>query len=303
MISILNIRHRTYTLEDDDILALAKRSELRFRYKFVPTVAFNTKTSGRMDLSRPKLETFNDSLPFTLYELGTPIAILKAFMGNKDTEEQLISARKAFHELKNFAAQCYERTIADLCCQVIIGEVKRTETGQELVFFVEKSASDKMLGRLATLNLNLDRITVCFLIVSPSDLMTTVLSSQTGKLHFDIHRLMTSDFGEFSEPYPGDFEDSLVQSYFYRPLPARKSGGEYAPMRLDIFAQGLLRDRVEKKKDLIRRILKPGSVDVETDDSRREPRTLLPAGFKELQGFLEKHEDEVKQRIIRGEAQ
>jgi hypothetical protein len=301
MTSVVNIRHKTYAIEDHDLLILAKNSENRFRYKFVPIVAYNKKTTGETVLTRPQLETFHDKTPFTLYELGTPIAILRGFMGNQIKKEDLVSARKAFRALKNFAAQCYERTIADLCCQVILREVRSMKSNEELVFFVEKSASDKMLGRLASLNLRLDKITVCFLVFNPSDLMTTVMSSQTGKLHFDVHRLMTTDFSEFSEPYPGDFEDSLIQSYFYRPLPINEEGGEYAPMRLDIFAQGLLRDKIEKKKDIIKSILHPKSADIETNRDRLEPRTLLPLGFGELQAFLEKQKSEVGQKIMNSE--
>jgi len=294
----INIRHKTYTIEDDDLLSLAKRGGHKFRYKFVPIVAHNKKKSVNDELTKPLLETFNDKTPFTLYELGTPLAILKGFVGDKIRKEDLISARRAFRELKNFAAQCYERTLADLCCQIILREIDALPDERKLICFIERSASDKMLGRLASLNLNLDRITICFVISSPTDLMTTVMSSQTGKLHFDVHRLMTTDFGEVSGPYPGDFEDSLIQSYFYRPLPTTQRGGEYAPMRLDVFAQGLERDRVEEKKELIKNVLKPNSAYVETNPSQLEPRTLLPIGFSDLQGFLEKQKDDVKQLIM-----
>lgn len=302
-IRIVNIRHKTYTMDDKDILLLTKLNGNKFRYKYVPIVAFNNKTSGKDDLTKPILESFDNNTPFSLYQLGTPIAILTKFMGNnKIKKEDFVSARKAFRELKNFAAQCYERTIADLCCKVILGEIKTKEDDEEIVFFLEKSASDKMLGRLATLNLNLDKITVCFLISSPSDLMTTVMSNQTGRLRFDVNRLMATDSTDFLGPYPGDYEDSLVQSYFYRPSPLNESAaGNYTPLRLDIFAQGLLIKDIEKKKEMIKKLLDPKSADIETDSKKLEPRTLLPFGFGDLEGFLDRQKIEVEQVLMKAD--
>jgi hypothetical protein len=298
---IINIRHKTFTIDENEMISLARKKGHRFRYRFVPVVVYNKKTSGKDDLTQPFPESFNGYKPFSLYQLGTSIAILIKFMGKKKKikKDDFTSAGKAFRELKNFTAQCYERTIADLCCKTILEEIQNRKKDEEIVFFLEKSASDKMLGRLATLNLNLDKVTICFLITSPSDLMTTVMSNQTGKLHFDIIRLMTTDIDEPLGPYPGDYEDSLVQSYFYRPLSLGNDKGSYTPMRLDIFAQGLLIKEIERKKDMIRKLLDPSSSDIETDSSSLEPRTLLPYGFKELNGFFDREEGEIE-RIIMG---
>lgn len=293
---IINIRHRTYTLTDKELLKLAGSN--KFKYKFVSAISYNKKTIDKNDLTEPFLETFNDNMPFSLYELGTPIAILKSYMKGRINKEDLISAKKAFKELKYFASQCYERIIADLCCKVIMKELN-TRNDEHLVFFIEKSASDKMLGRLASVYLNLDKITICFLIYDPSDLMTTIMSNQTGKLSFDIHRLMTTDSYDFSDPYPGDSEDSLIQTYFYKP-PALREGGEFRPMRIDIFAQGLIRDKIEHKKELIKDILSPGSLNSESDHKSNEisPRMLMPFGFQELEEKLEKNKDDIIQRLL-----
>jgi hypothetical protein len=289
-------------IDDNDILLLARQEGHKFRYKFVPIVAYNKKTSGNDDLTKPFLGSFNSKALFSLYQLGTSITTLIRFMGNKNLQkEDFYSARKAFRELKNFAAQCNERTIADLCCKVILGEIEDRKEDEEIVFFLEKSASDKMLGRLATLNLNLDKITICFLITNPSDLMTTVMSYQTGKLHFDINRLSITNNDRFQGPYPGDYEDSLVQSFFYHPFPTENGAGAFIPMRLDIFAQGLLVKDIESKKERISGLLNPRSPDIETGSSTLEPRTLLPYGFNELEGFLEREKSEVEQIIMRVE--
>ena len=295
--SIINIRHKTYTPEDEQLLQLAANSS-KFRYRFIPLIAYNKKTSGENDLTQPTLGSFNDMVPFALYELGIPIAILRSYMGSEIKKEDLISTKKAFKELKNFASHCYERIIADLCCQILIKEVRQQRDNEHIIFFIEKSASDKMLGRLASLYLDLDKVTICFLVFDPSALMTTVMSYQAGKLHFDINRLMTEDTSDFFGPYPGDSEDSLIQTYFYKP-PRLPEGGGYRPMRVDIFTQGLRRDEIDRKKELIKDILCPGSPDTEFEREKREPRLLMPMGFKELRDKLEYHKKDTMQRLLR----
>lgn len=285
-IEIVNIRQKTYILRDEEIIKLLQTKRDNFCYRYIPVVFYNSKISQVDKLSTPQIKTFNTHIPFSLYELGTPISILKSYMGNKIEKEDLLSVKRAFKGLKNFASQCYERVIADLCCQVILESIDNTPENRQLLFFVEKSASDKMLGRLATLNLNLDDLTICFLVYTASDLMTSVMSTQTGKLHFDIHRLMNMDTTDYLGPYPGDAEESLIQTYFYKPT-------DYRPMRVDIFAQGLLRDKIEAKKELIRSILNPDS---EKKDSIHHPKTpepklLIPYGFWELEEFIEKQCD------------
>ena len=186
---IINIRYKNYTLDNEDLIELSRFDD--FGYRFTTVVAYNKKTKGGNDLIEPPLpESYNNESPFSLYRYGTPIAVLKSYIGNNINKNNLSSASKAFKELKNFTSQCCERITADLCCQVIMKEITEKEAEQTLVFFIEKSASDKMLGRLASLQLNLDNIIICFLTFDPSDLMTIAMSNQTSKLHFDINRLM-----------------------------------------------------------------------------------------------------------------
>lgn len=292
---IVNIRNKTFTPEEKDIINLASASEGKFKYKFIPVVVYNKKTLGKDNISTPLLKSFNKLKPFSLYELGTPIAILKTYMGDKIKTEDLKSAKKAFKSLRNFSSQCYERIIADLSCQVIMEELRNLQNGQHLIFFIEKSASDKMLGRLASLYLNLEKATICFLSYGPSDLMTTVMSHQTGKLSFDIHRLMTQEITDFIGPYPGDFEDSLTQTYFYKPL-----NKAYLPFRIDIFAQGLLIDKIEKKKDMVKKIFED-SANTEPDitGGERDLSDLMPFGFNAIGDYLNQYlKEEIKQRLL-----
>ena len=290
---IINIRYKNYTLKNEDLIELSKFGD--FRYKFTTVVAYNKKTKDGK-LTEPLIESYNDKTPFSLYRSGTPISVLKSYIGNNIHKNKLSSASRAFKELKNFASQCCERITADLCCQVIMKEIDKTEETRKIVFFIEKSTSDKMLGRLASLQLNLDNIIICFLTFDPPNLMTIAMSNQTSKLHFDINRLMSSNNPDFFGPYPGDSEDSLMQTYFHRPFPAEEGGGEYSPMRFDIFSQGLRRDEIEQKKEEIEQIFS-SSEDTEKEQTKTEPRKLMPMGWGMLKEYLGRQNDDIREKL------
>ena len=245
------------------------------------------------------LEDFNDKFPFTLYKSGTPIGLLVAYMGERIRKADMLSARKAFRELKYFAAQCSERIIADLSCQVILRYILGMEKGDSLLFFVERSASDKMLGRLASLQIDLSSVTICFMSYSPADLMTIAITNQTGKLHFDLNRLMTTASAEFYGPYPGESEDSLTQTYFHRPSSVGGDEWEFSPIRFDIFAQGLQRDDLERKKDLLEKVFLPHSGETLPEQLEHFPRKLYPSGYEILKERLEAMNDEIQIKILR----
>lgn len=290
---ILNIKHKNFLPEDEELLQISKDS--RFRYQYYSVIAYNKKLLRSVhDFDPPVLvKSFNSMTPFSLYKSGIPITILKQYMSGKIDKTKLLSAREAFKELKNFASQCCERISADLCCQLILQEVMDRQEN-DLIIFIEKSASDKMLGRLATLQLSLKNITICFLTYKPSDLMTIAMSNQTSKLRFDINRLMSSNVDDFIGPYPGDSEDSLIQSYFYRPSPLGEGGEAYSPMRLDIFSQGLRLDEVESKKEMIKTIFSnPKDSYKDPNDHSALPR-LIPVGFELLDGKLKDIQDKIK---------
>jgi hypothetical protein len=283
---IINLINKNILPDDDDLLLISKDS--RFRYQYYSFVAYNKKIfDTENDFDPPVLiKSFNNLTPFSLFKSGIPITTLKKYMGGKIDKTKLLSAREAFKQLKNFAVQCCERISADLCCQIIIQEIK-ARNNDDLIIFIEKSASDKMLGRLATLHLDLNNITICFLTYKPSDLMTIAMSNQTSKLRFDINRLMSSEFHDFIGPYPGDSVDSLIQAYFHKPLPRGDEGAEYAPMRLDIFSQGLRLDQIETKKDAIRKIFLNYRHSYKDPNTQNDLVRLIPTGFELLDGKFE----------------
>ena len=294
---IINIRYKNFTLENEDLIELSKFDG--FRYRFTTVVAYNKKTKDGEDLTEPLIESYNEETPFSLYRSGTPIALLKSYISDNINKNNLSSASKAFKELKNFTSQCCERITADLCCQVIMKQIteSKKERTRKTVFFIEKSASDKMLGRLASLQLNLDNIIICFLTFDPPNLMTIAMSNQTSKLHFDIYRLMSSSDSDFFGPYPGDSEDSLAQTYFHRPLTAEEGGGEYSPMRFDIFSQGLRRDEIDNKKEIVRNIFSISGNNTETEREKTEPRKLMPMGWGELKRHLGRQNDDIREKL------
>jgi hypothetical protein len=292
---IVNIKHKVVTRDEEQLLEMAGSDVKKFKYEYIPIVAYNTKSKDKTDLTAPEILCFKNKdgdsvFPFTLYEMGTPITLLKSYTLGNISADDLRSVKKAFEKLKGVVFQCSERVVADLCCDIILKEIKNPQK-DELVFFIDSFNSDKMFGRLATLNLNLNKITIVFLTSTPSDLMTTVMSYHTGKITFDIYRLMHEEFGDgFIGPYPGDSEESLVQTYFFKPKPIAK--GQYRPMRLDIFAQGLLTDEIYEKKELLRNLLvdeedKPRDKNTLADPSTKKgPRSLIPYGFRELDDKL-----------------
>lgn len=286
---IISISHKTFLPELEDLLAKARDKE--FRYEFIPVVVFNEKRTGNPEIANlpprflPKL--------LSLYENEVSIESLIKYIGDIKKEELSI-ARRAFKKLQNFALQCSERVIADLCCQIIL-ETSEKNKSDHLVYFIERAASDKMLGRLGYLYLDLTNITICFVSYEPDDMVTTVMSAKTGKLLFDIHRLMSSRDAEMiTPPYPGNSEDSLVQTYFFKPK-AISPFNEFLPMRLDLFCQGLLEPDIEVKSNFVKDILSDKNECQPYPIKKKEPSpyTKLPLG---LQSLLISWDDKARQK-------
>jgi len=286
---IISISHKTFLPELEDMLAKARDRE--FKYEFIPVVLFNEKK-----LSNPEIiNSPPQYLPklLSLYENEVPIESLIKYIGDIKKEELSI-AKRAFTKLQNFALQCAERVIADLCCQIIL-DTSEKDKSDHLVYFIERPASDKMLGRLGYLYFDLKNITICFISYEPNDMVTTVMSAKTGKLLFDIHRLMSSrDTEIFTSPYPGTSEDSLVQTYFFKPK-AVSPLSEFLPIRIDIFCQGLLEPDIERKSNFVKDILSDKNECQPYPIKKAEPSPYvdLPLG---LQSLLKSWGDKTRQK-------
>lgn len=249
---IISISRRVFLPELEDILEKAKSKQ--FAYEFVPVVTYSEKEQGNPEIRNEEpvfLGTF-----LSLFENKVLIESLIRYIGDIEKKE-LSLAKVAFAKLKNFALQCAERVSADLCYQVVLETNKKYRAHDLIIYFIEKSASDKILGRLGHLYLDLTNVIICFISYEPEDMITTVMSAKTGRLLFDIHRLMsdkTDDDIRYG-PHPGSSEDSLIQAYFFRPRSV-SPGSAFLPIRFDIFCQGLLEPDLQKKADIIRGILR-----------------------------------------------
>ncbi len=248
---IVSISHKTFLPQLEDILDKAKNK--KFRYEYFPVVVFNRKMIGISEIINYDPRHLPQFL--TLYEDNDPIEKIIRYIEDL-TKNDLTVAKKAFLKLRNFSIQCAERVIADLICQIMLEFIKEYKDSH-IIFLIESMGSDKMLGRLGYLYLNLEKVTICSFSYKPDDMLTTVMSARTGKLLFDLHRLMSGSSGEFFSPlYPGSSEDSLIQTFFYRPDHITKGVQECLPLRVDIFTQGLLEPETQEKSEYIKKLLK-----------------------------------------------
>lgn len=265
--NIVSISQKIFFPEKENILK-------EHSVNFYPAISWNKKRL-KENITNAEIQCFK--LPFTLYESGISISTLCNYLGGNIKKDDFL-LKKVFAKLRSFASQCADRVIADLCCQVIIRTIK--DNSEHIIYFIEKSASDKMLGRLGSLYLDLSKVTICFLSYELEDMFTNIISSQTGKLNFDLHRLMTRENEEPLGPYPGSSEDSLNQTFFYKPSIVKN----LLPLRLDIFAQGLTEKEIKDKCDLIiKNIFMAGTSEGIAvpiyKKKKTSPYVFLPDGF------------------------
>lgn len=239
---IVGLTHNTESLDMDGVLK-------KKRFEFIPGIAYNILNLQDNNIIEEKTDHMELPKPFVLFAQGTPIELIRKFI----TTEDLSSAKMAYSKLMDLAYKNIDRIIADLYCSLIISIVDESRDSDEVIFFFDGSAWDKILGRLASLYLP-DRITFCFLTYKTEQLLTSIIAKATGKLDFDLLRIMNDENSVPIGPYPGSFEDSLTQTYFYRPNRGGKEKLE--PLRLEIFAQGLLESEFVNKKDTILDLLR-----------------------------------------------
>ncbi|MBT9140418.1 MAG: hypothetical protein DDT30_00994 [Dehalococcoidia bacterium] len=216
------------------------------RFDYIPAIAYITRDNGE---EKGEATLLYCPKPFSLWGDTVTIEIFCRYARDEiERKEELKVARKAYLKLRNFANRCAERVLADLTCAVIL-KTWNNSTDQ-FIYFMEGPPSDKFLARLSCLYPSLENLTICFISFKPEDLITAVMSFQTGRLQFDIHRLISAETTGFQGPYPGSSEDSLVQTYFYT-HPEVRSGIKVSPIRVDIFCQGLLESDIDEKKEII----------------------------------------------------
>lgn len=264
--TIVHISYFTKWSEVSDVIE-------KGRIEYMPAIAYTMQRDGSESLSPPELVCVEK--PFSLLEMGLSIEMLCRYAKDElAKKDELKVARKAYLKLRAFANRCAERIQADLTCALLL---KTWDPNKKCIYFLEGPPNDKMLGRLGYLYPSLNNLTICFISFKPEDLITSIMSFQTGRLQFDIHRLMSEEVTGFQGPYPGNSDRSLTQTYFYR-HPDVKPGIHVSPLRIDVFTQGLLESEFDEKQESVREILE--------DDAWVSPylvdepvETILPKGL------------------------
>lgn len=218
------------------------------RFEYIPAISYFIQNKTLKKEGKPKLFYFKK--PFSLWEFGLSIEILCKYAKDEiGKKEDLKIARQAYLKLRNFANRCADRVLSDLYCNLILNTWNSEDY---FIYFIEGPPLDKFLARLSYLYPSLKNLTICFISFKPEDLITSIMGFQTGKLQFDINRLISEEITGFQGSYPGTSADSLIQTYFYRHSDLR-NGIKVFPIRIDIFCQGLLESDIEDKKEIIRR--------------------------------------------------
>lgn len=213
------------------------------KFKFVPAV--NYKIDGSSEV---KLVNYPDSLQ--LFTKGVSMELLAKYSDQDIKKEEFKVAQRAYRKLRDFAYRCADRVIADLICGIIL---QYSGEGENVIYIIQKPPSDKIMGRLGYLYLPIKELTILFISWRPEDLITNVMQHKTGKLEFDLHRLMSEEKEGLVGPYPGNPTETLKQTYFYSPPKQGKRG--LFPIRIDIFSQGLLESDFRGKEKVLEKLL------------------------------------------------
>lgn len=282
----------TYDVETLDLSSFLKKK----RFEFIPGVAYHiiNLQDQILNIQSETISHIEFQEPFILFDHGSSTEFLQTFIAADD----LSSAKKAYSELMAFVNRNTDRIIADLCCSLILETVEKFGDSDDAVFFFDGPAWGKMIGRLASLSLP-KNLTFCFISYRLEQLVTLVMSKTTGRLEFDLHRIINDEKGGPIGPYPGSAEESLIQTYFYRPSAGGKTIS--APLRLEIFTQNLLESEIDDKKDIVLDLLRtPGLIlPYEID---KNTFTILPKSLVEAIKYKgDAYQKELKLKLIKGD--
>ena len=141
-----------------------------------------------------------------------------------------------------------ERIISDIICGIIIQELRNEKNSDiELTFFITaKFDTNKIVGRLAYLNLPLDRVTILFISRNLIDLYShNIISPFDNKV--DLSFLCEkANPNSIYGPYPEDDTMSLLRT-FYKTYEKDK----FYPVKIDLFSQGLITEEIIRIKEKI----------------------------------------------------
>lgn len=179
--------------------------------------------------------------PFEMFRRGMLLRDIESIIkhyGNSSAFLQISGS--SFRIMTNYLARNMERVLADMVSCVIIKLIKKASLKNDTknIFFINNTlASDKLLGRLGYLCLNLHNNLISIVSYKPESLMTNITSGSNDTLQFDIDFFKKDPDQLKSDPYPDNIMDSLTQTLFFKVAP--ESPAPLLPLRVDIFSQGL----------------------------------------------------------------
>jgi len=198
---------------------------------------------GVENLSNP-----NKSCPIEDFKLFNSIRMKKnpnitdSFFRDKD---------KFYRKLKSDYRANQERVISDIICGIILRELRNEkDKTKRLVFFItHRFDTEKIVGRLAYLNLPLNRITILFISRDITDFYTRHIVSPFDN-KFDLSYLLDRKEDNIFGPYPEYGTIGLIRT-FYKTFSTVDYPLRY-PLRIDLFCQGLSNKEIESVKEEIK---------------------------------------------------
>jgi hypothetical protein len=176
-----------------------------------------------------------------------------------------------------------ERVISDFICGIILREL-RNDNEKRLVFFItNRFDTKKIVGRLAYLNLPLNRITILFISRDITDFYTQNIVSPFD-YKFDLSFLMERKEDNLFGPYPEYDTIGLIRTFY------KTYSTEHFPLRIDLFCQRLNKIDIDIIKNEINdNFLKENNTEaVKIFNLKGNNYTLIPKVLCDCENFIEK---------------
>jgi hypothetical protein len=182
-----------------------------------------------------------------------------------------------------------ERIVSDIICAIILKELRSETTDAHLVFFItEKFDTNKIIGRLAYLNLPMDRITILFLSRNISDFYTRNIVSLFGNT-VDLNFLNEEhNIDKIFGPYPEDGSIGLVRTFYKTYVEM-----DLYPVRVDLFCQSVSRAGILDIKEKINTdyLSIDNTEPIEVTGIKKNNKTRLPKLLVQSETYAGKLED------------
>lgn len=177
--------------------------------------------------------------PFHILTHQSPIPLVKEYLEAGEHK----SARTVYNYLKIFTKKRAEKIIGDICAQVIMTELQKSQP-DETIFLLDGPPYTTLLNKIASMFPSQD-VTIAFLTFHPAHLLTSILSPGLPEFSFDLYELIHRSGFSKEGPFPDFSRITLSRNYFIK-FGAIK-GKSFVPVRIDIFCQGQTPVTIERK--------------------------------------------------------